>query len=182
MTRGDETSGRRDDILETHQLQPKGVVVPLLENRTGTSSAVAVIHHFLPPPASGSVGSLWLNVGMSVPLQHVSRSVARTAILSLIKEREQLGFELAHAEGLMSDEQLDEVLTRYLHTPRKVPDLVKEVKLLHAIVPEKIDAELVTVVFGCSLDDAELVVAQVMRDPACRLQTMASLPELQEEV
>lgn len=97
--------------------------------------------------------------------QTLTLATLREVILGLIAAREQLGFELAHAEGLMSDETLDDVLKGYLAlVPVNLVDLVEKARILHWIVPEKFDSELVQVVFKCSPELAARAVADVFSD------------------
>lgn len=86
--------------------------------------------------------------------------VARDAILSLVENRDFLGFQLAHANGAMSDGDMDIIADKFLSGPRVFDEteVARKAAFLAGIVPEKFDAELVSLVFHCELDEAERAI------------------------
>ena len=80
-------------------------------------------------------------------------SIDREIILALIRERERMSVELSHAMGLMTDEQYEEEVEPFLVEHRHVPNLDRRIRRLLELVPDA-GSELVSTVFGCSLEDA----------------------------
>lgn len=86
----------------------------------------------------------------------------RKVTKALILARHQLGYELSHAEGLMTDDTLKEVLDDLLAQKEKPENLVEACRYLKTLVDfEFFDAELIMVVFDCTLDEAMDAVLKV---------------------
>src|SRR5262245_9815905 len=73
---------------------------------------------------------------------------AREAILSLLDNLDFLGYQLALANGCMDQSQFDELAERYLAThQRSDEDLARMAAFLAVLVPNRFDAELVSMAF-----------------------------------
>lgn len=77
----------------------------------------------------------------------------REIVLGLIRCREKLGWELSHERGLVDDETFERIMDKYCVPSQTVPELQEKVNRLADIVPG-LDAELVSTVFNCSIEDA----------------------------
>lgn len=82
-------------------------------------------------------------------------SFAREVVNALVRERLSLGYQLSHAQGAMTEEELAGVLDEFLMEPRNVPDLPSKALMLAELIPELIDAELVSAIFHTEITDAE---------------------------
>lgn len=86
--------------------------------------------------------------------------VAKRSIISLLDERDFLAYQLTHANGGLTDEQLDELAEAYLPCGDvDVEDVARGAVLLAALVPDRFSADLVSVVFKCELEQAERAIS-----------------------
>lgn len=84
-------------------------------------------------------------------------------ISSLIRERDSLSYQLSFAKGLITEKQFQSIEPQLLWEPRVVPDLMLKTLLLAELVPDQITPELVSVVFRCSLSDAQNVIPYMIK-------------------
>lgn len=87
--------------------------------------------------------------------------VAREAILALLDNRDFLGYQLSHAHGTISDEQMDGIVDEHFSKAGsfKEGDAARKAAFLAGIVPERFDAELLSTVLGCDIEQAEKAIA-----------------------
>jgi hypothetical protein len=95
--------------------------------------------------------------------------VARATINALIKEREWMACQLGHALELMTDADLKEAEDEYFADNIEWchEDLLKRVALLIKLVPPGTDAEHVSVMLGCPIDQAERAMAEISSKVGC---------------
>jgi len=91
-----------------------------------------------------------------------SDSILRRALVSLLDARDFLGFQLSHANGLMSESQLDEVSSSYLKIEVwEDAALADAVTLLASLIPDRLDADVVSTMFSCSVTQASRILLRV---------------------
>jgi hypothetical protein len=86
-------------------------------------------------------------------------AVVEEAIRALLDARDFLGYQLSHANGNMTDAELDEIADEYLHPPvKRIPgDLRERIRVLKAVLgysADRLDSEAISLIFRCTLDDA----------------------------
>lgn len=83
--------------------------------------------------------------------------VAMEALGALIRNRDLIGYRLSQAQGYLEAGDLEKIETEYSKAARREPDpaLDKKVKWLTVLIPDQIDVEIVSTVFGCGLDEAK---------------------------
>jgi hypothetical protein len=88
--------------------------------------------------------------------------VAKEAILSLLDERDSLGMQLSHANGDISEEALDELLTaRAAKTCAIDPGtLAQKTARLAVLIKDRIDADVVATIFNCDLEQARTALRE----------------------
>ena len=86
--------------------------------------------------------------------------VARAAIVALIDARDFLAYQLSHAQGGMTDEQLDAIADEYLrHETWVDAELQLQIRALAELIPDRLDAETVSTIFACDIEQASRVLA-----------------------
>lgn len=90
------------------------------------------------------------------------RSRTQTVIRSLVRERELLGYQLAHAKGLISEEDFRNILKARFVPPTEDPELLSKVEWLAEVLPE-LDVDLVSAIFRCPVQQAAGVM-RVVKD------------------
>jgi hypothetical protein len=90
-------------------------------------------------------------------------AVSRESILSLLDTRDFLGYQLAHANGRIGDDDFREIAAGYLAKihPADPASLASKVKTLVSIVGSRADTDTVSTVFNCEVDDAERALNEV---------------------
>lgn len=87
-------------------------------------------------------------------------NIVRKAFMALLENRDFLGYQLDLALGNMSEEVFcNEVANCYLKQTHQ-PDLEKDPRLLaelEAALEMKLDAELISLIFNCEIEDAFLI-------------------------
>lgn len=85
--------------------------------------------------------------------------IAREAILSLLDHQDFLGYQLAHAKGSVSTEDMERLEDKYLEPgPHDEAALARRAAFLAGIIPERFDAEVVSIAFRCDLEQAERAI------------------------
>ncbi|MGK4000254.1 hypothetical protein [Sorangium sp. So ce1024] len=86
-------------------------------------------------------------------------AIARRSICSILDDRDFLAYQLTHANGGLTDAQLDEIAENYLpHGDIDDDDVARGAAMLAALVPDRFSADLVSVVFKCELEQAERAI------------------------
>lgn len=113
----------------------------------------------------------------TVSLDHgLVRDVANEAITSLLDARDFLALQLTHANGGMTDDELDALADEYLRqTAATDAELTARVATLAALIPpERLDADVVSVIFRCDAVRANKVLSAAAQMAALA----ASMPAL----
>lgn len=84
-------------------------------------------------------------------------NVLSQAVSGLLKTRDFLGLQLDFASGNMGESEFQTLSAQYLCEPRKIEpsELRNIVHVLWQSVDQDVDPETVSVMFGCSIEDAE---------------------------
>ena len=82
-------------------------------------------------------------------------NTVRQIVGSLVNERMFMGYQLSYAKGLIDQDEYRSIAADFLRLPSVVPDLEHKALVLAELVPELVDAELVSSVFHCDVGDAE---------------------------
>lgn len=109
-------------------------------------------------------------------------NVARKAIIALLDARDFLAYQLSHANGSIDDAELDRIADQYLrHETWNDQALATEVAELAELIPDRLDAEVVSTVFACDPEQASRVLVQVATADTSNLLAAAdpSLPTVQ---
>jgi hypothetical protein len=89
-------------------------------------------------------------------------SVAKEAIISLLDERDFFGAQLSHVNGEISDDAFEEILdaraAKATHVDREI--LAQKTARLGMLIKDRIDADVVSTVFSCSLDQARSALGE----------------------
>jgi hypothetical protein len=89
-------------------------------------------------------------------------SVAKEVIAQLLRARDFLGYQLSHANGGMTDEQLEEIAEEYLDEANETDEqLAPKVAALLCLIGDRCGAEVVGTVFRCTIEQAARVLAQI---------------------
>ena len=90
--------------------------------------------------------------------------VAREAILGLLDTRDFMSYQLSHANGGMSDEQLEEIAQEYCRPSTwDLAILQDHVRVLHNLISNRLDADVVSTVFQCSFEEARQALEAIER-------------------
>ena len=92
------------------------------------------------------------------------KSLMRRAILGLLDAREFLGYQLTHANGGMSEDQLNDIADEHF-TKREAlwteASIVAVTKELAGLIPDRLDSELISEITGCDISLAARVLHAV---------------------
>ena len=96
------------------------------------------------------------------------REVARKAIVALLDARDFLAYQLTHANGGMTDEQLDEIAKRYVGHNKGLDEeeLQAAVVELASLISDRLDAEVISTVFSCKINQASRVLIRAATEAA----------------
>jgi hypothetical protein len=85
------------------------------------------------------------------------QAVAKEALLNLLDARDFLGYQLSYANGGMDKETFDAIAAKYLYSVAPtMGDLADRIEvLLDLLPPERLDADAVSVMLNCGIDQAE---------------------------
>jgi hypothetical protein len=87
-------------------------------------------------------------------------SLIRRALLGLLDAQDFLGYQLTHANGGMSDDQLNGIADE--HFAKRAlwteEDIVAVTRELAGLIPDRLDALLVSVITGCDIELASRVL------------------------
>ena len=107
-------------------------------------------------PAVDFLGALRALGGRSAPNLHV---VFDEVVCGLLKNRDFLGLQLDRAWGNLSDEDFNSFVEEkgYLADPRVVneAELIDKVLTLLSATSCRIDSDVVSIAFGCTLEQSE---------------------------
>jgi len=83
-------------------------------------------------------------------------------INNLNDDREYLGLQLALAQGIISEKLFERECSVYL-ARNKFPhnDLVERAKVLHKLIGDRLDAEVIRTSFRCTIEEARLVFEDI---------------------
>jgi hypothetical protein len=83
----------------------------------------------------------------------------------LLRNREFLGHQLSHKIGNLTDEAFEKIIQEYLPPTIKynLDELKDEIKLLMDVSALVFDAEQLSVMFNCEIDDAEQILTAMVR-------------------
>ena len=95
--------------------------------------------------------------------------IYRDAIIGLLNHREFLGYQLSHAHGYMTDEELSKISDEYFAGRKVWPqvELVLRAKVLAELLDGELDSDVFSTMFNidlCESSEAMLVAAKEMRD------------------
>ena len=91
-----------------------------------------------------------------------TNEVARNAILALLEARDFVSYQLSHANGGMSNEQLEEIAQKYCCPSSWDPTVLQDhVRVLHDLIGDRLDADVVSTVFQCSFEEARQALEAV---------------------
>lgn len=99
-------------------------------------------------------------------ISYTNIPVVRKAILGLVKSRDFLGFQLDHALGNISEKDFKEYVKSFLteKTKYNADDLDEEIKDLLRIVEQPLDADVLSEVFNCEIEEAEKALARILQE------------------
>ncbi|MBM3983055.1 MAG: hypothetical protein FJ304_22835 [Planctomycetes bacterium] len=106
--------------------------------------------------------------------------VAREALFSLLENRDFLGYQLAHANGSLSDQEMDAIADAFFGTAPVFDEsaVARKAAFLAGIIQERLDPELVSTVFRCELGQAERAIAIATKNIGTFLPEAAETKEL----
>ncbi len=91
--------------------------------------------------------------------------IINKAFFYLLKNREFLGHQLNHKIGNITDEEFENIVQEYLPPAIKynLDELKSEIQLLMNVSALVFDAEQLSVMFNCEIDDAEQILTALIR-------------------
>lgn len=91
-----------------------------------------------------------------------TNEVVKDAIINLLRARDFLGHQLSHAFGFITDVDLDVIAEKYCYPNEKTIHELKHraTTLLH-ILGDKLDLDNLSIMLGCSLDEARTTLALI---------------------
>lgn len=95
--------------------------------------------------------------------------VARRALVALLEARDFLGYQLTHANGGMTDEQLEEIASEYL-TPKSArsdAEVIADARALRAILGARLDIDALSTMLGVPVEQALRAMRAVLSETAC---------------
>ncbi|MHA2066500.1 MAG: hypothetical protein ACXABY_19180 [Candidatus Thorarchaeota archaeon] len=85
--------------------------------------------------------------------------VLKEVVEALLRERDFLGYQLSYANGLMTDCEMEEINKHLVPEQSSVTgELIAKVEVLYKLMPDKVDADVVSTVFNCDLPTAVKVL------------------------
>jgi hypothetical protein len=105
------------------------------------------------------------------------RDVAQEVIGALLDARDFLGYQLSHANGCMSEVDLNEIADRHL-TVRSCTDaeLARKTIILAGLIPGRVDVDVVATVFRCEIVQAGRVLRDLESSGKWAQASNATLP------
>lgn len=90
-------------------------------------------------------------------------AVVDEAIQALVESREFLGFQLAYAQGNISEEEFGKHISAYLAEKSKIAteDLSKKISTLYSVLSKPLDSETLSVMFNCEVEDIEQALSNL---------------------
>ena len=91
------------------------------------------------------------------------QQIISDVIISLLNDRDFLGYQLSHANSGMTDEQLDEIASKYYIKNKMMSydTLLEKSLTLHNLLGDKLDCDNLSVMLGCDLNEASLVLGVI---------------------
>lgn len=92
----------------------------------------------------------------------MQNNLIRRALVALLNSRDFLGYQLTHANGGMSDEELEGIADEFFHTNEiwSEPDIRAVSKELARLIPDKLDSEILSTVTNCDITLASRILVE----------------------